>query len=396
MSIVKKNGQYYVKIGSKYYGPYSSAGEASAADKKFSSSSSSSSSKSKSSSSSSSSSSTTYKPTTAANPSSPIITSGYSGKTKEFNLHADGRWYTKNGYEVTRESVSSSVWERLQEDYEYAKQDYPGAFEVSQNYSGPTVGGDGGAVLPKTDISELANSIEFKSLPQDQQELVRQVFQTIAENDVDNAERLAVAFETAESVSDPFFKQQIRIARDAIERGFVSIDQEDQFREQQLRTNLADLKQDLETRREYLGLEEQAALRGIEREYTQNLKLTRQNLAARGFSSSSMREEAETLLDETTGDLRESTQRRFGAQISEVATQLNRGERDFQTELSRLQELSKEKRLELFRGAEETLGTAGLSGLQGAEGLGPLGDLVGDIPQKQAQDIISGATQLIF
>lgn len=270
--------------------------------------------------------------------------------------------------------------------------------QVKAQYPGPTLGtpGTGEAVTPNTDISELTNSLEFSSLPEDQQELVRNVFQVIAENDTDNAERLAAAFETAEKVSDPFFKQQIRIARDAIERGFVSIDQEEQFREKQLQTNLADLKQDLETRKEFIGLEEQAALKGIEREYTQTLKSTRQSLAARGMSSSSVREESEQLIEETTGDLRESTKRRFGAQMTEALRSGERGERDTQSELERLRELTKDKKLELFRGAEETLGTAGLGKLNINQNIDPLGDLVGDIPQAQAKDIISGATQLIF
>lgn len=260
----------------------------------------------------------------------------------------------------------------------------------------PIETGKGGAVTTKADIQELADSFEFQSLPEDQQELVRNVFQVIAENDIDNAERLAAAFETAEKVSDPFFKQQIRVARDAIERGFVSIDQEEQYKEKQLTKNLEDLKQDLETRKEFIGLEEQAALRGIEREYETTLKSTRQNLAARGMSSSSAREETEQLINETTGDLRESTKRKFGAQMTEALRTGDRAERDTQSEIERLRELTTGKKMELFRGAEETLGTAGLGDLNINQNLDPLGNLVGDIPQAQAKDIISGATQLIF
>lgn len=269
-----------------------------------------------------------------------------------------------------------------------------------QATSGTSGGSSGGAPtvpnasLPANLLDELTASEEFKSLPEDQQDLVKQVYQVIAENDIDNAQRLAAAFETATKISDPFFKQQIRIAKDAIERGFVSIDQEDEFREQQLTNQLKDLREDVATKKEFLGLEEQAALRGLEREFESTLKNTRQDLAARGMSSSSRRAETEQILNETTGDLRESTKRRFGAQVSDLATSLDRGERDIQSEVQRLTELTKEKKLDLFRQAEETLGTKNLPSLNTTAS--PLGDIVGELPSAQTRDIIQGATSLIF
>lgn len=243
-------------------------------------------------------------------------------------------------------------------------------------------------------LEELKNTAEFKALPSDQQELVSQVYSVIAENDIDNAERLSSAFKTAAKISDPFFKQQILIAKDAIERGFVSIDQDQQYQEKQLSTRLKDLREDVENRKEYIGLEEQSALRGLERQYQQQQKQVRQNMAASGFTSSSRREETEGLLNETTGDLRESTKRSFGMQMRDTNKSLERGERDVQSEIERLTELTKGKKLELFRQAEQTLGSKNLPSLN--TNLDPLGGIVGDIPQAQTRDIIQGAQSLIF
>lgn len=314
-----------------------------------------------------------------------------------YELKSDGNWYLANGQKADTSNTSSSYLNTLNSLKTEIASAPAGGTSTTGSIAG---GGDGSAPsvpdasLPTDLLDELTASAEFQGLPEDQQELVKQVYQVIAENDIDNAQRLAAAFETATKISDPFFKQQIRIAKDAIERGFVSIDQEEEFREQQLTNQLKDLREDVATKKEFLGLEEQAALRGLEREFESTLKTTRQNLAASGFSSSSRRAETEEILNETTGDLRESTKRRFGAQVSDLATSLGRGERDIQSEVQRLTELTKSKKLDLFRQAEETLGTKNLPSLNTTAD--PLGSIVGEIPQAQTRDIISGATSLIF
>lgn len=278
----------------------------------------------------------------------------------------------------------------------------------STSYDGPVGGGVTSTlpvpgtdipdvVTPTNDDSPLLQSEAFNSLPEDQQEAVRQVYSIIAENNIDQAERLKAAFETAAKISDPFFKQQILLARDAIDRGFVSITEEADYQERQLTDRLNDLRTDLEARKDFLNLEETAALKGIEREYGQNQKALRQSLAARGMSSSSERVERERLLDETTGDLRETTKRRFGVQKQEAENQLERGKRDTQKEMQRLAELTKSKQVDLFREAEATLGTTGLDGLGGlGTDIDPIGGITGDIKQKQTSDIIQGAQNLIF
>lgn len=250
------------------------------------------------------------------------------------------------------------------------------------------------ASLPTVDDSALRNSAEFKALSEDQQQAVLQVYQAIAANDTDNAERLAAAFKTSAAISDPFFKQELRLAVDAIERGFVSIDQEEEYKARQLQQNQQELEQDLQTKKDYLNFEEQAALRQIGRQYGEDLKAVRQSMAATGKTFSSERAETEGLLEESTGDLRESTQRKFGIQQTEIQQTGERASRTTQQELDRLTELSKDKRISLLREAEAQVGTKNLPDLN--TNLSPLGDIVGDIPQRQTSDIISGAQNLLF
>lgn len=249
---------------------------------------------------------------------------------------------------------------------------------------------------PEIDDSILRNSDEFKALSEDQQQAVLSVYQAIAENNRDQAERIAAAFKTAAGISDPFFKQELRMAVDALERGFVSIDQEEEYQVRQLQQRQQDLEQDIQTQRDQLSFEEQAALRQINRQYQQDIKNVRQSMSVRGKTFSSERAETEGLVEEATGDLRESTTRRFGLEELKLDRTSQRSARDTQQELARLSELTKQKRLDLFREGESQVGTKNLPQLSGTEGIDPLGDIVGDIPQRQIADITAGAQNLIF
>ncbi|MDQ5955612.1 MAG: binding 1 protein, partial [Patescibacteria group bacterium] len=206
--------------------------------------------------------------------------------------------------------------------------------------------------------------------------------------------KLVAAFKAAEKLADPYFKQQIRLASDAVERGFVQVDKELEFEEMQASRRLKDLQDDIATRSEYLSLEEQNALKGIEREYKTTLDTTRQNLAASGFGSSSKRADTEQLIDESTGDLRESTKRSFGQQKLDANNQLVRGQRDIQSEVQRLKEVAKQSKTGLFRKAEEELGTSGLPKLN--FDVNPLGGMVGSINEDKQNDILGAVRNLVF
>ena len=139
------------------------------------------------------------------------------------------------------------------------------------------------------DAGELESSQEFQDLPEDEQEVVRNVFKAIAENNKVAADQLVAAFEAATSYANPYFKQKLRLAKDELERGFVAIDQEQEFKLERMNKRLADLKEDVAAKREFLTLEEAADLKEIERTYMQEQQTLRQNLAATGMSSSTRR-----------------------------------------------------------------------------------------------------------
>ena len=286
--------------------------------------------------------------------------------------------------QVQKQTISTPV-----ANWGFTPSDLSGGTTGGGSTPADTSGGQG-----PVDFSDLENNPEFKKLSSDDQEAVRAVFKAVASNDQKLASRLAESFEAAAKINDPFFAQQLRIAVDAIERGYVSIDKQAEFEEQQIQNRLSDLQTDIANRKEFLTLEEQSILGGIERQFKVQLDNTRNNLAATGFTQSTRRAEQEGLLEEERGSLVESTQRQFGAQQTQASLDLSRGTRDTQAEIQRLSDIAKEQKTSLLRQAEEQVGTANLPNL--GSGIDPLGDIYGNIPQQKLQDTINAATSFVF
>jgi hypothetical protein len=248
----------------------------------------------------------------------------------------------------------------------------------------------------KYDSSVLTKSPEYKALSKEDQEAVLAVFGAVANNDQVMAKRLAEAFKVAQKKNDPYFAQQLRLASDAIERGYVEIDKEAEFKALQAQNRLEDLRKDYAAKKDNLSLEEASVMKDIERGYQQNLETLQTGLAEAGFTSSSRRVQKERILDEATGGLRESKQRAFAYDRSSLEDVLGRGERDTQSELARLNELTKSGKLDFLRSAEREIGSSALDKLNLPGEAQMLGGIYGDIPEKKLQNTISAMQGLVF
>lgn len=249
----------------------------------------------------------------------------------------------------------------------------------------------------KADDTELRNSEEFKLLSKDDQDAVLAVFNAVASNDAAQANRLASAFKAATKLNDPIFNEQLRLATDAIERGYVAIDEEADYKEMQLKRRRDDVRADYEKRKQFLTLEQASDLRSIERQYSTELEDTRQSLAATGKISSSQRVQKETMLEDTFGDLRSSTNRKFAYEMDAEDTNVARSDRDVQAELARLHELTKTGKVDFLRKAEEQVGSKNFSRLSRLDpNYKPLGNIYGEIPRNKIEDTLKAATSFVF
>ncbi len=251
---------------------------------------------------------------------------------------------------------------------------------------------------PQPQINPEANAqlqalLSNPNLTPDQRAALQSIYTAITTNDLDYAGRLKAAIGAATQYSDPFFKAQTRLVTDALERGLKAEDDDLAFNEEQKRNTLKALLQDIEASKDSLSLDEQQQLRTLTRQLQTDMEATRDDLAARGFTTSSVRARKEQLVNDTYGDLRQSAQRSLTEKTTALTNQGTRAQTSTVAEIARLQELARSGKLDKLRTAEESVGSNALSSLGYGNLLGGVG---GALPRAQAQDALSFASGFVF
>lgn len=245
-------------------------------------------------------------------------------------------------------------------------------------------------VIPQTDDPELDSAMEEllnnPDLTDDQKEIARKLYDVISRNDKEQAERMMAAFEASIQFSDPFFKAQIAIATDSLQRALAANEGDLDFASTQLENTLSDLREDILATRGELDFTKEQQLKGLERSYQQDLDTTRQNLASVGKSSSSVRARKEQILGEEQEGLVEGTRRKFSFQTGQLERQSSRAGRDTEAQLKRLQDDATQNRIAQLRQSEQILGSDLLSGLGFSNLLGGQG---GSIERNRIKDALS-------
>lgn len=242
---------------------------------------------------------------------------------------------------------------------------------------------------------EFDKLIDQSDLPDDIKQIARATFSAISTNDLDYAKRLVEGIGQAAKFADPYFKAQTRLVIDALERGFQETESDLEFNEQRLSRQLEDLKKDTQEGLENLGIEEQQELASLERELTETLDATREEMAMTGFTSSSKRVKKEQLTQDVYGDLRETKTRNFAIKRRGLRDELTREQRDTALEAERLRELAREGKLKLLREAEEKAGSDALKGID-LGGLAPLRGITGSLQNERAKEIADLASSFVF
>lgn len=244
----------------------------------------------------------------------------------------------------------------------------------------------GSAIAQNVTSEEEAffNSDEFKALSPDQQSAIQSIFNTVQTNDAQKKELLTKAIEEATKNADPIFKQTLRLSIDALDRGFQDNADDLDYKEKQLTKTLARLKEDSAYSKNDLTIENQKELQALEDELALQLGETRQSLAASGFTDSSRRAKSEAILQKTKGNLVESSNRKFAAEVRNLNNSVTRGEEDTAAEIERLRKLTSSNNLDLGRKVE---GIVGSNNLPARSGYTPLGGLIGTAERDRQADI---------
>lgn len=231
------------------------------------------------------------------------------------------------------------------------------------------------------------------NLSPDQKTAIQAIYDAVSTNDIDYAARIDAAMKAATQYSDPYFKAQIRLVTDALDRGLHAKDGDLQFQEKQLANTLTNLKQDIATSKEFMSFQQNQELQQLARNYEGQLENTQNDMAQRGFTTSSIRSRAEQLLNTNYQGLVQSSNRQLAYKTGQLNAQQLRAEADTAAQIENLRRLTSEGKIDALRRAEAQVGSTNLSSL-GYTGL--LGGVGGEIPAAQAKDALSFANSFIF
>lgn len=240
---------------------------------------------------------------------------------------------------------------------------------------------------------ELKKLLASSGLSSDEQKAIQAYYDAISTYDNEAAARFSKALDAGTKLADPYFRQKIRLVQDELTTVFADLDKDLEYSIGVKERALKNLKEDFDSQKGYLGLEEQQQLKDLETKYTQELETARNNAAATGFTHSTRRAKTEEVLAESKGDLVESTKRQFGAKLGSLERNVNQSTTDTASEIARLQEITTGKKQSTYRAAEEKLGTGGLPNLRN---MTPLGSITGSIEEARLKDILGFAKSFVF
>ncbi len=251
---------------------------------------------------------------------------------------------------------------------------------------------NGPAVNTPHDAS-LAELLGGNTLTPDQKQIVQQLYDAVSTNDQAKVDKLKAAFSAATDFSEPYFKAQVLIATDALDRALGANEGDLGYQEEKLQNTLKDLLGTIDSSKEYLSFGNRQELEGLARSYEKNLEDTRTNLAALGKTSSSVRSKSEQILGEENKGLVESSNRKLAFDTNKLDTQGANAVRDTSRDISYLRDKATQDRISALRKTEADVGSKTLQDL-GYTDL--LSGLPGEIERKKVQDAASFSNSFVF
>ncbi len=249
-----------------------------------------------------------------------------------------------------------------------------------------------GTTTPTSNMDALQTILNNPNLTPDQKAAISGIYSAVSTNDTDTAAKLQAAMKAATEYSDPYFKAQINLALDALDRGLNAKDGDLGFSETQLTNALKTLRESTAASEDQLSFQHQQELKQLGDKFETDLNTTRDSLAERGFTSSSKRARSEQILTDTNSGLVESSNKTFGYQTGNLDRALSSSEASTAAQIENLRRLNSEGKLDLYRTTEAAVGSDNLPTVDGLAGLGGVG---GDIPHNQVKDALSFASNFV-
>lgn len=248
---------------------------------------------------------------------------------------------------------------------------------------------------PTIDIpAELANDPFYKQLPAADQQTVAYYWKTLTGNNQKALQAFNDAMDQATKQADPYFKEKARILKDELTRVLTGADADLQTKEATLSRRKQEILDDLTYNKDQLTTEQAAELARQADSYDLELEKIRADMADRGLSSSSIKNQADEIVSTQNQDVIESTTRKYDRELRNQQVGADRQVLDLLDQINQLTRSTQETKTAAVRKTEAVLGSNDLADVPQAGGL-TLGGITGTIATDKTNDIVARAKALL-
>lgn len=288
-----------------------------------------------------------------------------------------------NNYQPNQNDINN-----LQSALGASWQQYVPLFQGSSSGTGGGTGGTGGATIPTNYAgmpADILNSPEWNALSTDQKNLAYLTYKAqTATNDAQKQDALD-ALNKAKELADPYFREQIRMAQDELNRTATSTTADAQSKVKSLNDRISQLKEDLTFNKDQLTLEQQAEMASQLRKNQEDLNSLQQTMAEAGLAFSSPRQLAESNLMAEQQGMAESTARKYARLFRNEDLTASRGVSQAEQSLLDTNRQLAENLTSISRQTEAKVGSANLPGV---DGVTPLGGVNGTLSEQNQKNVV--------
>ena len=299
-------------------------------------------------------------------------------------------WYKSDG---TRWTDNNGSWVQ---DTNYKSSGGSGAgggTAGTGSSGGTTIGTD--TTTTSTGIpDDVKNSAYYQQLDPEMQSLLGYYWGILTGGSSQKMEAFKTALDLAKQQADPYWQEKINIVSDELNRTISGNNQDLASTEKTLMQRKQQIEDNLTYNRNSITTEQAAELARQKDALDQQLLGTREQMANRGLTSSSIRNRSEDILNKTSSDVVQSYNRNVANQLHTLETGSAFDIQDIQDQVGNLVRKTKESNVDATRSTEKYLGTDLTKNVSGAGDL-TLGGLSGSMLEDKTGDILTRAKGLL-
>jgi hypothetical protein len=224
----------------------------------------------------------------------------------------------------------------------------------------------------------------YQRLSEDQKEFTKFNYTTSKSDSKEKIKLLEASLKEATAQADPYWKSFLTVAQDEVARSYDDTKNTYEYQKTELETKIKNISADLAKNKDFYSLEQQSDLAKLKQSYEGQRDTVIEDAASKGLTFSTKKEVPLKQLADYNANVVESTNRGYTKKIEDLTTQTQQQIDESNRQLAQRAKDLGSNLTDIGRKAESTLGTENLPTL---EGYNPLGNVSGDLYEKQVADI---------